>query len=815
MIKIFLWIGGLMLFSLQPALGFALLGPLPTYTSLPANFGDTWQVPTLGYGLGYSEPYLIPGGDVWLGDIGGPKNYQEEYRRNVPVLYYAYDDNFSGLTGEGWFGQAGENAVDQAFAIMNGLTNLDSYSSDLHEFPFQSQSLSPTAQNLFLTDLKSVTLHLLVEQLGLTEPERYTWTLHNRYAAPGSILPCPENMGYLVVQRNFDPVPSPLNQTQYSPYVNNVLYTYYIEDDCDHHPPAWSAVTVPRGDDPTAQIYTAVAANNYAGSYNLSDLTPSALSYSEFGYIGGLQVGGYYTGLTRDDVGGLRYLMSTNNVNYEAPALGSALISAAAVGQTNYSSQMLLYTSNYNAFWGSARTNSPATLSNLFPGLVILASTNTFTTVATPIVISYYTNSFVLGNPPMLVVKTNGYTTNALEIYSDTFANVVFGPGGHSSSTIASLVTVLVSPGAVLGNPLVTNTTTTSVTLANVPSGEYYINTNYLCGPDIIVSPQPKGYPIANVTATTNRLYATSNSAGYFTSQSVVTYSTTHVYVVQQPICSTVTPGTVTNSPGYFQGVGKIRFVKVPDGQMDPLTHVLTTPITNQYTIFLLNRTTGKLEPRTFQRTVTRPDIVLSAADLANGPGFDLGVNSVTRPVPQYETAYVLNGLSGPGVIDGQTTFVFNKVGPIYWNGPSLGLTEGYSTNGFLDYVNGYTQMPALQWASFDGSTNDPILYPSGTSIQELEAAMYISISPAILPDGANNVAYPTTTFSATGGTSPYSWSLAGTYLPYGLSFSTTGVISGTPSGNSPGVYDFTIQVTDSSGPPGWTVALNYTITIH
>jgi hypothetical protein len=807
MIKNFLWIGGLMMFSLQPALGFALLGPLPSYPGVPANFGDVWQVPILGYGLGTIEEYLIPGGDVWLGDIGGPKNYQEEYRRNVPVLYYAYDDNFSGVTGEGWFGKAGENAVDQAFAIMNSLNNVDSYSSDLHEFPFSSQSISPTAQNLYLTDLKSVALHLLVEQLGLTEPERYTWTLHNRYAAPGSTLPCPENMGYLVVQRNFDPVPSPLNQTQYSYYVNNVLYTYYIEDDCDRHPPAWSALIVPRGPDPEAVIYTAVAANNYAGSYNGS------------GYVGGLQIGGYYSGLTRDDVGGLRYLMSTNNINYEAPALGSALISSAAIGVTNLGPQILLYTSNYNAFWESAQTNAPATLSNLFPGLVILASTNTFTTVATPIVVAYYTNSFVLGNPPVLVIKTNGYTTNALELYSDTFANVVFGPGGHASSTIASLVTVQVSPGAVLGNPLVTNTTTATVTLANVPSGEYYINTNYLCGADIIVSPQPKGFPIANVTATTNLLYATSNSAGYFTSQSLVTYSTTHVYVVQQPICSTVTPGTVTNSPGYFQGVGKVQFVKVPDGQMDPRTHILTTPITNQYSIFLFNPATGKLETRTFQRTVTQPDIVISAADFANGPGSDLGVASVTRPVPQYETAYILNGLSGPGVIDGQTTFVFNKVGPIYWNGDSLGLTEGYSTNGYLDYVNQYTQVPALQWASFDGTTNDPILYPSGASIQELEDAMYISISPASLPDGTNNVAYPTTTFSATGGTSPYSWSLAGTYLPYGLSFSTNGVVSGIPSGNSPGVYDFTIQVTDSSGqPPGSqarVVALNYTITIH
>jgi hypothetical protein len=811
LIKKFSWVGFLA-FGLQASWGFALLGPLPTYPGLPADFGDAWQVPEIGYGLGY-EGNFVSGGDVWLGDIGGPKNLGEEYRRNVPVLYYAYDDNFSGPVGDGWFGQAGENAVDQAFAIMNSLTNVDSYSSDLHEFPFQSQTVNYKAAGLYLTDIKSVALHLLVEQLGLTEPERYTWTLHDRYAKIVGVS-CPENMMYLVVQRNFNPIPTPLNQVQYSAMVNNVTYSYFIEDDCDHHPPAWGAITVPRGPDPSTVIYTAVAANDDAGIIDAAVLDPATGNILV--YNGGLQVGGFYTGLTYDDVGGLRYLMSTNNVNYEAPAAGSVLIGSTTIGLTNLGPQTLLYTSNYTAFWLSAQTNAPTILSNLFPGLVILSSANTFTTVATPNVVAYYTNLIgaPFGSPPVLVVRTNSYTTNALEIYSDTYANIVM-PNGSSPNTSASLVTVTVGvqTGAAVGSPLVTNTTAKAVTVANLPSGEYYINTNYLCGPDVIVSPQPAGFPIAIVTATTNLLYATSNSAGYFTSQSLVTYSTSHVYVVQQPICTTATTGAVTNGPAYYQGIGRVRFVKLPDGMMDPLTHNLTNAIVSQYTNFVYNTASGKLEARIFVRTLTQPDIIISAADLAAGPNADLLVGTVTRPVPQYETTYILPGLSGPGVIDGQTTFTFNKVGPIFWNGPFS------DTNGFTDLVNETTQMPALQWASFDGSTNDPILYPNGTSIQELENAMYITISPASLPDGANNAVYPTTTFSATGGTAPYTWSLAGTSLPQGLTLSSAGVLSGTPSNNPTGLYDFTIQVTDSSGQPAGSqprvVALNYTITIH
>ena len=113
-------------------------------------------------------------------------------------------------------------------------------------------------------------------------------------------------------------------------------------------------------------------------------------------------------------------------------------------------------------------------------------------------------------------------------------------------------------------------------------------------------------------------------------------------------------------------------------------------------------------------------------------------------------------------------------------------------------------------------STNAPILYPNSASMQELEPDI-ITISPTTLPDGANNAAYPTTQFSATGGPPPYFWSL-GAGAPPGLTLSTDGEFYGTPDGNA-GPYDFTIQLTDSSGAatqsPGRVVTLNYTITIH
>ena len=40
---------------------------------------------------------------------------------------------------------------------------------------------------------------------------------------------------YLVVQRNFDFISSPLNQLQYSPYINDTLYSYYIDRNLHTH----------------------------------------------------------------------------------------------------------------------------------------------------------------------------------------------------------------------------------------------------------------------------------------------------------------------------------------------------------------------------------------------------------------------------------------------------------------------------------------------------------------------------------------------------------------------------------------------------
>jgi hypothetical protein len=64
-------------------------------------------------------------------------------------------------------------------------------------------------------------------------------------------------------------------------------------------------------------------------------------------------------------------------------------------------------------------------------------------------------------------------------------------------------------------------------------------------------------------------------------------------------------------------------------------------------------------------------------------------------------------------------------------------------------------------------------------------------------------------TMTVSGGTGPYTWSLAAGALPTGISFSTAGVFSGTPTANAS--YPLTIRVTDSLGA---TTTKDFTLNI-
>ncbi|WP_425510202.1 putative Ig domain-containing protein [Xanthomonas indica] len=90
-------------------------------------------------------------------------------------------------------------------------------------------------------------------------------------------------------------------------------------------------------------------------------------------------------------------------------------------------------------------------------------------------------------------------------------------------------------------------------------------------------------------------------------------------------------------------------------------------------------------------------------------------------------------------------------------------------------------------------------------------ASPTLTLVPPALPAGTAGTAY-SQALSATGGTAPYSYSIATGALPAGLSLSAAGVLSGTPT--QAGSFVFTATVTDSTaGVPG-QASRSYTLSI-
>jgi Putative Ig domain len=73
-----------------------------------------------------------------------------------------------------------------------------------------------------------------------------------------------------------------------------------------------------------------------------------------------------------------------------------------------------------------------------------------------------------------------------------------------------------------------------------------------------------------------------------------------------------------------------------------------------------------------------------------------------------------------------------------------------------------------------------------------------LTITTTTLPDGIKNKSY-SISLAATGGRGNYTWSVFSGTLPTGLTLSTNGTISGTPSVQKV-TYNFTVKVTDAFG---------------
>jgi len=524
-----------------------------TFSSLPMSHGFSLSGPRPPWMTGDAAADCYPTDDfTWANSA--PMDIDEEYRFPGPVITYGFTSDF--VT---FFGKRGIDEVREAIDMIQGLPPLESL--DVNDYPQRGAfRLNHRAAALGLSDLKSTALTTVLYFLGLEDPTRYA------YAARNALVINSVPVEYYVGVKNYDP-----EGFFASPYINGALYTVQ---------PIGCPDVIP------VQAF----------GRNAIDRLPAAARGN--GSFGGRRIvnnpGTFITGLTRDDVGALKYLYHPKNYNFEN--LGYLNLAIA----TN---QVSTFSANYSEVLIESAT----------------PSTNLFGTL------SPFDSAVTL--------------TNATSVGS-------FGGLSPYDSAVS-----------------LTNATTVGAGGGGVGGG---------------------------VNAGGGQVGGGLNA------------------VAQQ----------VVIPAGVRGGAGKLSFLEL---SYDSILGQFIEPVNISYddNVFATNR----FHTLRVVRNVTAPDIVISADDLFNepfdwgGPPADLfnqgvvGVNYQNSDPGTPQDAG--SGLVESATMSFNTTRLFGQVG--LWSDP---LNAWFDEEGLGLFPNAPL---GIIWASFDGSTEEPYIYPQGVDFEELE----------------------------------------------------------------------------------------------
>lgn len=177
----------------------------------------------------------------------------------------------------------------------------------------------------------------------------------------------------------------------------------------------------------------------------------------------------------------------------------------------------------------------------------------------------------------------------------------------------------------------------------------------------------------------------------------------------------------------------------------------------------------------------------IGAFEGAGGPPADLVITTTSMPAGSVGVAY------------SQAIAATGGVTPYSWSVVSGSLPGGLSLGSSTGVVSGTPTAAGTSYFTVQVSDSQQ---PADTDTQALSIVVTAAppaptITTTSLPNGTRGVPY-SATVQATGGTLPYTWSIAVGALPNGLTLNpSTGVISGTPSKKA--TFNFTVRCTDAA----------------
>ena len=245
-----------------------------------------------------------------------------------------------------------------------------------------------------------------------------------------------------------------------------------------------------------------------------------------------------------------------------------------------------------------------------------------------------------------------------------------------------------------------------------------------------------------------------------------------------------------------------------PGGSTGPVTASLTMPTNLAGTYYLMacaNYGNGVVESNTANNCAASAPVTVAGADLVES------AVSVLSSVP-----------TSGGTIQVSDTATNQGLGAAASSITGFYLSTNGTTKG--SYL-GYRQVSALSPGGSTGPVTTTVTLPAitgtyylmacanyGSEVLETNTANNcaatlltkgtvapLQLTTSSLANGTAGSSY-SAVIQATGGTSPYSWSVVSGSLPAGLTLSSSGTISGTPS--AAGTFSFTAQVKDSESTP-------------